>query len=456
MSNSVTATSMVEYKVVLAVPMSKMILVTMGTSTYRLPQVLISKETRHAEEITREVRNRWGLNTLVLGLFRDEDSESACAMAEVIGAKTALSDQSLRLCSVEELSGTDLSARELEQIRRVLCGNDKDSGPFARLGWLKEAQEWIRNSLSDRPVDFADEFRQYNAGDSFALVRFATRNGPAYWLKATGESNKHELAITATLSELFPQYLPPFVAKREDWNAWVTEDAGKPLGIPHSPARLARAIEALAELQMQSLDHVPRLEETGCFDQRLAVVHRHLTELIAFLEEAMGHQISTKVHPLQPLRLREIGTIVGAACLKMEELGIPSSLVNGDINLDNILYDGSRHTFIDWSEAGVGNPFLTLQQLIQHVVRDGERLDWIAELRGSYKRKWLTALTESQIDRAFVLMPLLMMISYLYGRGDWLRSPHRDEPAFQSFARTVARHMDRAASEPMLLEALQQ
>jgi hypothetical protein len=95
-----------------------------------------------------------------------------------------------------------------------------------------------------------------------------------------------------------------------------------------------------------------------------------------------------------------------------------------------------------------------LQQMIQHVVRDGEHLEWVLCLHEAYKKKWLPILTEIQIDQAFVLMPLLTMIAYLYGRGDWLRSLRRDEPDFQGFARTVARYMDRAARDPTLLEAL--
>jgi len=51
-------------------------------------------------------------------------------------------------------------------------------------------------------------------------------------------------------------------------------------------------------------------------------------------------------------------------------------------------------------------------------------------------------------------MPILAAASTLYGRGDWLHSPRRNDPRRQSYARSLARHMDRAAREPRLLEAL--
>jgi hypothetical protein len=447
MNDSATAASSVEYKVVLAGFASEMILAIPGDGTFRLPRVFIPKWTRPAEEITRELRDNWNLNTVVVHLFPNQGSLPTSAVAEVIDTRTAKGDSFLRLCGIGEIDRTELDTYEREQVYGVLSGSKTPSGPFSRLGWLKDAQEWIQNSLGDRPVDFATDFRQYNAGDTFALVRFATCSGSAYWLKATGEPNKHEFTITTALSELFPQYLPPLVAKREDWNAWVTEDVGDPLGCVQDLEILARAVEALADLQILSLDYVSRLSAAGCMDRNLKVVQSHLPEIRIFLEDAMRNQTSSKVRPVTSSRLREIGVIVDQACNKMYDLDIPASLVNGDINLDNILYDGGRFRFTDWAEGGIGNPFLTFQQVIQHVIRDGKHSEWVPSLCHAYRKKWNALLTRRQIDRAFALMPLITMADYLYGRGDWLSSPRRDEPWFQSFARTLGRSMDRTAEE---------
>jgi hypothetical protein len=373
-------------------------------------------------------------------------------VAEVIEGQTTEGNQALRLSCIDKIDREDLDVGGQDHVCRILAGDNTPAGPFSRPGWLKEAQDWIQNSLPHHRLDFTEEFRQYNAGATFALVRFATRNGPSYWLKATGEPNKHEFRITVALSESFPQYLPPLVAKREDWNAWVTEDAGKPLGCVEDLHTLMQAVEALAKLQILSLDHISRLEQVGCMDRKLKTVQSHLPEMIVFLEEAMRNQTSTKVKPLAPSRLGEIGIILDQSFSEMHDLGIPNSLINGDINLDNILYHGSFR-FTDWAEAGIGNPFLMFQQVIQHVIRGGEHVEWIPILCAVYRRTW-KQLTEWQIDRAFALMPLITMADYLYGRGDWLGSRRRDEPSFQSFARTLGRSMDRAAAELVSVEAV--
>ncbi|WP_425387678.1 phosphotransferase [Edaphobacter aggregans] len=170
----------------------------------------------------------------------------------------------------------------------------------------------------------------------------------------------------------------------------------------------------------------------------------------------MAQQISTKVPRLERQRLSEIGLIFQDACLRMEDLGIPDAVIHGDMNRGNILFDlfdDFHCRFIDWSEAYIGNPFVSFQHLL--LLNTGElRETNDLRLKQAYRRAWLGLLDPVQIDAAFALMPLLAAASYLYGRGDWLRSSRRNDPQRQSYARSLARHMDRAAQAPELQEVL--
>jgi hypothetical protein len=453
MSDLVTSTSTVEYKMILALPASKIILAMSDCNSLRLPRVRVPKWKRPAAEITRELREKWGLNTVVLHILQNVGDRSGCAVAEALDAQIKV-QSALQLSSIEDIDESDLDLSEKCHVSVVLAGNHKTAGPFSRPGWIKEAQNWIQRSLPNRLVDFNGEFRQYNAGDTFALIQFVTHNGMSYWVKAIGDEVKHEFTVTLELSRLFPRYLPPLVAIHEDWNAWVTEDAGTHLGNSEDVQTLIQAVMTLADLQIGSLHYTSSLQIAGCVDRRLSRLQLNFPRIVTFLEDVMAVQTSAKVKPLTARRLREIGVVVDHACSEMQSLGIPDALVNGDINLDNILYDGAVIRFTDWAEAGIGNPFLMLQQVIQHVTRDGERQGWVPALREAYGRKWFPLLDEQQIDRAFVLMPLLTIADYLHGRGDWLISSRKDELTFQSFARTLARCMDREAEEPALIKAL--
>lgn len=437
----------VEYRVALVGPSGPQLMVAVKPDGYRLPRVKIPRWSRPAEEINDALRRDWQLNTLVLTILYAGGEKSACAIAEVFRSAEGSVPRNLALRDIDHLSDSDLNESERVSIRNVIAGDGSIAGPFSHRGWFTEVQAWIRESIQGRRGEFSNDFRQYNASNRFALLRLGTTDGERYWFKATGAPNMHECALTVELSKLFPEYLPKLIAVHEDWNAWLTADAGRPLGSSYTLELLTAAVEALADLQIRSIEYIPLLVAAGCMDRSLKAVQQHLPEMFAFLENAMRNQTSTKAKPLEPARLRDIRAVLERTCAAMEELQIPSCLVNGDINLDNILDDGTRLSFTDWAEGGIGNPFLTLQQLIQHVIREGEHFDWVPRLCDTYKTVWRTRLTSAQIDSALILMPLLTMVDYLHGRGDWLDSSRRDDAGFQSFARTMSRCMDRAAAE---------
>jgi hypothetical protein len=241
---------------------------------------------------------------------------------------------------------------------------------------------------------------------------------------------------------------------RNDWNAWVMEQAGLPLVQPVSLQFLERAVVAMADLQKSTQHHTRDLITSGATDQRMTVIRGQVGKLVAYLEEAMEHQTSVRVPPLGVSRLREIGAILEDSCAAMQELNIPETVIHADMNSGNILIRESGCVFTDWCEARVGNPFFTLQYLLL-LLANGQNAELNRMyLKRAYKQRWLDSLTPWQIDRAFTLMPLLAIVSYLFGRGDWLRSTDRHDAGKLCYARSLARHMDREARFPALLEAL--
>ncbi|WP_353072018.1 phosphotransferase [Tunturiibacter gelidoferens] len=443
------------YRVILVMPFSRMVLAERHGKALRLPRINIPKWTRPAERLNEAVQAKWNIKSVIIDILSKEESTVPCAVAEVSRHSCISFANGFITVPVDDFDRQELTATEHLTVRSILAGNRRGGRPFSRLGWIDEAQHWIRESVRHHVVEFSEDILQLNASANFALVRFGTQEGPAYWLKATGMPNRHEYAVTTTLAEYFPDSLPPMVAAREDWNAWVTEEAGQPLCNCLTQRVLQEAIRALAKLQRQSTFRVGQLLAVGCFDGRIPVLRTHLSELIDYLEESMEQQTSLNVPRLHRNRLRELGSILHDACSEMHELGIPDSLILNDVNLGNILFDGSRCVFIDWAEACVGNPFLTCQQLFVGAVRsNGEACTWIHQLKAFYKAQWPDTACEAKLDRAFALAPLLTIVSYLYGRGDWLQSPRRYDLHFQSYSRSLARHMDRAAQAPELMEGL--
>jgi hypothetical protein len=313
----------------------------------------------------------------------------------------------------------------------------------------------MTDSNHDQSVAFTNDILQLNAGGGFVLARLRKADGSAYWLKAVGAPNEHEFGITRALAKRLPHYLPPILMAREEWKAWLMEDAGQPLTDCLTLPSVQTAVTALAKLQIDSIQHRDCLKAAGCLDCSIPVLEAHLSEIFGFLEEAMARQTSTKVVPLGMVRLRELELILRRACLKMDDLCIPDTVIHNDINPGNILLSGSRCCFIDWAEGLIGDPFLTFQHICARISRDvPDAGSWLSAAKRCYLEAWLDHLSETQVERAFALTPIVAIASYLYGRGTWLNSADRHSVHFQAHARSLARYIDRAARAPELEEAL--
>lgn len=442
-----TALEQNEYRLVLVKAGSHAIWAERNGNALRLPRVAIPRCLRQAEQLQQTVKQVWRLRNIVLDFLPGSKCSPACAVVEIVSPE---SPPGLIPACIDEIPTEEMNCQERVVVEGIVTGAVDGRGPFSRIGWIEEAMEWLRFETADTAA-FTGEFRQYNAGGSFALIRFAADSGPAYWLKATGDPNRHEFHIVAKLADLCPEFLPRRIAAREDWNAWLMEDAGQPLDSWTKPA-LELAVCSLAELQKRTLDRTNDLMASGFFDQRIGTLRASLPDLVAYLDEAMTRQISTKVPRLEKRRLSQLASLLDNACSRMEDLGIPDTVVHDDINSGNILFSGQHCVFTDWCEAGVGNPFLTFQHLC--LLQPGNGEDWNPRLREAYKQCWLEYLTASQIERAFLLMPLLAILSYLYGHGTWLHTEQRYEPHVESYARSLARHLDRAAGDSQVLEVL--
>lgn len=363
-------------------------------------------------------------------------------MAELRTSGTALSFVEI---PVDQLNETELSGHERCDVTLLFEGRGRS--PFSRIGWIDEAVVWFESATSCT-ISAHDGIEQWNAGAGFALLRMHAENGRRYWLKATGEPNVHEFLMTRLLSETCPDFVPKLVATKTEWNAWLTEDAGYPLSDPPSSAELLSAAKRLASLQVLTVGKSDELLAAGAFDQRLSALRGHIDEVIAYLIEAMAKQKSTKAAPLSRDRLLDLGEILGDACFRLEALGIPDALIHNDLNPGNILSDGANYVFTDWSEAVVGNPFLTCERLCQLNRAHRE------SVRNVYRECWSHRLSAHSMDEAIALTRLLAIYAYLYGRGDWIAQGESVRPQFESYARSLARHMDRAARDVSLLEIL--
>jgi hypothetical protein len=447
----------VEYLVALVLPESRKVLAIRDLDGYRLPAVDIATWSRPAEQLLQAIKARWGVSGIVLDFLQSLDRPQACVVVEVIVPN---SECELQPIEVSELYVSALDEQWREQLISALAGGRRSGGAFSQVGWIDEAILWLE-SETGRKIASRQSIDQYNAGDGFTLVHFRMQDGRDYWLKATGVPNEHEPEITRVLSDLCGDYLPEFISFRSEWNAWLMSGEATALAEwPQEPFQLftllESAVESMAQLQLRTRGHGFRLLNAGAFDQGMKSFLRRSPEVFDYLQESMSLQISMKAHKLDKRRLLEIRTIFDQTCESMESLGLCESIVHGDLNNGNILTGIGHCQFIDWCESYLGNPLVSLQHLLLlNRIGSGELRDFVSEiLKNRYLDVWASECDPEVMREGFVYMPMLAISSTLYGRGDWLDSPLRHDSRRRSYARSLARYMDRAAREPELVEAL--
>ncbi|HEY2467774.1 MAG TPA: hypothetical protein VGI45_08020 [Terracidiphilus sp.] len=436
------------YRLIFASASTRRIVVERSEQEWRLPRIAIPRWTRSAEEIQTAIEERWGSRAVVLDLFGDgslPNSRSPLALAELRGSRDTRRLSRGRWANLNEVGRHEISYSERVLIASLLDRGATGRGLFSRFGWVEEALDWLSSETGiDRP-QFSDDIKQFNAGESCALVRFGRKDAPPLWFKANATPSNSEYSITTKLSQLVPGFLPTVVATRKDWRAWWMEDAGCPFADSRSPDSLADALARLAELQRASISFTSALFAGGCSDRRVSTLRSRISQIIDSIDDAISQQESSFAPKLASSRIRELGFVLDEACLRLDELGIPNTLLHGDICLENILAGPRGSVFTDWANAAVGNPFITFEQLRAQIAQESGSGIWLQSVTDTYREQWLDVLTHRQIDCALIDVQPIAIMSYLLDHWDWIVSERRHELQFQRYLRGMARQIDRAA-----------
>ena len=437
------------YRLVLISPSSRCVLLEKDAGRLILPRIPVPRWTRAAQKVTSQIRQRWNFRAWVIDFLGDHSGRENLAIAERIDERQELLEHSniawFPFCAVPE---DELSEAERVVVRKLLDDGSTGRGPFSRLGWVEDLLTWSCQVLNLARSQLSKEFVQLNAGADAALVHILTEEGSRYWFKAAGAAHLHERHVTETLSRELPEYLPELVAVHEQWNGWLARDAGVPFLASYNPSRLAmEAVRRLARLQTGALPFAGRLLVDGCHDHRMPALRTQIPKLTPYLEAAMQETEADLGLSIGPARLRRIAALIAEASLRIENIGIPDTLMHCDVSLDNILVGSRGCTFIDWAQASIGQPFITLEHLCAQFAQHEDSRTIIPRLRKTYLNVWETSL-HGRFDReALTFMPLVALASLLCCRSEWLTGNAMRHPSSRSYARVLARQLDRIARQ---------
>jgi Ser/Thr protein kinase RdoA (MazF antagonist) len=431
-------------------------LVNGGSTCVSLPCVEIPRWQRIAESLTARVRERYGLSVVCLFTLDHPvaDGHGQQPFYEVMEVRKQ--DESapeatdwLRLDSLSEHTFADEQdaaaiATAIAQIREA--ESDEKAGPFARPGWIENLLSWVRQETEGLGIRATGDLRQLNASPTFALLRFETE-GPAVWFKAVGEPNLRELRISVALSRLFSGLVPTVVATHPAWHGWLTtEFPGSTLDGSTDESACERAAETLAEIQIASLGKVNLLLEAGCRDFRVSQLLALVDPFMEMISEQMAQQEKTQPPALSREQLATLGDKTKKVLSDWTELKIPDTLGHMDLNPGNIVCSADQCIFVDWAEAYIGPPLMTLEYLREHLHRvdpSNVRLD-ACLLRG-YAKRWESLLSPALLAKARILTPFLSVFAYAAGLSEWRDAALLCQSGRAPYLRSLTRRMWREA-----------
>jgi hypothetical protein len=272
-----------------------------------------------------------------------------------------------------------------------------------RQGWAHETQAWIEAALvrcGRRQTAPPEVERMWSLS---AVLRVPTDRGAAFF-KSTSGAFRAEPAITRLLADLFPDVVPT-VLDHDDDRAWMLLDQVAGVEEERADGAAVAAAAVLAEVQLRSLDHLRALRGAGCADRTLRQTLAGLSQLLRDSVELPN--LTTE----EIVAARAAGPRASQLVEEFWSCGLPDTLTHGDIDLDNVAYDGARLRLFDWTDACLSHPFLDGAHLarsaLQHTSGGDRHRPFDAEVAEAFAAPWRARYPRADIDRALHLAPAI-------------------------------------------------
>ena len=441
------------YRLIIARRNATEILFSPNGAGWALPRVEIRKHQRIAEQLTTEVRKAWKLETCCLLVLSSRScghhGEASCAVMECVSHKEKAPAGTYWMpVNIATECGNEEEAAAIQNAFAELASytNGEKSGPFAKSGWLRELFGWAYEQISSLGLRLTGNFRQFNAGPTFSLVRLET-DGGALWFKATGPPNAHELPITLLLARLFPNYVPGILGVHPSWNGWLSAEVeGRPLDELDECSAWERAVEGLAELQIDSIGRATEVIERQCKDMRLLEVEKRIDPFLARMGDFMRVQDKSSPTPLRDSELASLGEGLRETLSLLQSFGCPDTLGHLDCHPGNLLVTQEHCVFLDWAEACVTNPVITFEYLRRHMERNRvEEPAADARITTAYVRPWESLLSPEDLRRAIAAVPPVAVLVHAVAGDAWCTLDPVSNPALAGYFRSLTRRMYRDA-----------
>jgi Phosphotransferase enzyme family len=273
--------------------------------------------------------------------------------------------------------------------------------PWARPGWVAGVREWLDHETA-RLGHTVLAIEQVKTWSISAVLRVRT-DGPTLYFKVSAPLPLFvdEAAVTAELAARFPGYVPAPLAVEAERGWLLLAEFEELLGWSEPIETRRELFSRFAELQRRSVPLADDLLAGGCLDRRLHVLEAQLDPL---LENPVA---VARLTPEETSELKRLAPKLKRACRRLDALGLPATLVHGDLHPGNAARIDGELAYFDWTDACVSHPLIDLHSL-QWVDDESVR----AALLDAYVAAWDGAVSAEAVELARIVTPLHHAVSY--------------------------------------------
>jgi phosphotransferase family enzyme len=247
---------------------------------------------------------------------------------------------------------------------------------------LAAAEEWIRSRVEPTgPPLLAHE-------EPWSTVLRVPAADRAVWFKACAPVQAFEPRLSAELSRRWPDRVAEVLAHDSD-RAWLLlADAGSALRAAGNPPEAwLRVLPLYAELQRGEVTHAADHLAHGVPDLRVEALTARYDDLL---------RSDLPLEAADRARLRAFEPRFAELCDELHAHGVPPTIQHDDLHMANVYADGGRLRVLDWGDASISHPFMSLVVTFRFL-EEFNGLDpadaWFERLRDAYLEPWGPGLT---------------------------------------------------------------
>jgi Phosphotransferase enzyme family len=263
--------------------------------------------------------------------------------------------------------------------------------------WRHAAEEWIRERVTELGHRLAGRIEQSHVRAWGTVCRVRTDDG-TLWFKASIPPLAYEMPLLDTLAVHAPDRVPRLLAADAACAWTLMEDAGTRLTDLHpdgAPVAIwTEFLPQYAQLQLDAAPAAGALVSLGVPDRRLPQLvdgFLRVLENDRLIRPATGGGLDAG----ELRRLLALTPQLTEAVDRVASLDLPDSVQHDDLHAWNVCVRDGGYRFIDWGDACIAHPLLSLSVPLAHVGDEGA-----AAIREAYLEPWTALRPHDQLAAA--------------------------------------------------------